>query len=104
MKDFVVNTSYQYYPFVSAMESVRVIRRSLRKLKKIEAPALILQTSGDYLVSKTSPWILYNAIRSKNKKLRWIKTRHNGHVFDEEDVADSISIMINFLRNIEEEK
>lgn len=104
MKDFVINTSYQYYPLVSAAESVRVIRKSLKKLKKVDAPALILQTSGDYLVSKTSPWILYNAIPSQNKKLRWITTRHNGHVFDEEDVADSISIIINFLKSLEEEE
>jgi len=103
-KEYVASTSYQYYPLVSAVESVKVIRRSLKKLRKINKPVLILQTSGDYLVSKTSPWILYNSISSPDKKMQWIKTKHNGHVIDENDIDDSISIIVNFLKKFEENK
>jgi carboxylesterase len=101
-KDFISNTSYQYYPISSAAEAVKVIRHSLKKLRKIKKPVLILQTSRDYLVSKSSPWILYNSISSPEKKMQWIKTRHNGHVIDESDVDDSISIILNFLKKFEQ--
>ena len=101
-KDFVATTSYQYYPISSAAEAVKVIRHSLKMLRKIKKPVLILQTSRDFLVSKSSPWILYNSILSRDKKMQWIKARHNGHVIDESDVDDSISIIINFLKKFEE--
>lgn len=101
-KKFLATTSYQYYPLGSAAEAVRVIRHSLKKLRKINKPVLVLQTSRDYLVSKASPWILYNSISSPDKKMQWIKARHNGHVIDENDVDDSISIIVNFLKKFEE--
>ncbi|MEA1926260.1 MAG: alpha/beta fold hydrolase [Patescibacteria group bacterium] len=101
-RGFLTNTSYQYYPLASASESIKVIRHSLKCLRKIKAPALILQTSSDYLVAKTSPWILYNSISSKNKKLQWIKTTHGGHVLGQNDVDDLTPIMLSFIKNIEQ--
>ncbi len=101
-RGFLANTSYQYYPLVSASESIKVIRHSLKRLRKVKAPALILQTSSDYLVAKTSPWILYNSISSKSKKLQWIKTAHNGHVLGQNDVNDLTPIILSFIKDIEQ--
>lgn len=94
-------TSYQYFPVSSVKESLDVIRKSVFSLGKVKVPILIIQTNSDYLVAKYSPWIIYNSVGSKKKKLQWIKSKNNSHVMISERTPDFFSSINNFLREVE---
>lgn len=94
-------TSYQYFPVVSVKQSLDVIRKSVFSLGKVTAPVLIMQTNSDYLVAKYSPWVIYNGVSSKKKKLQWIKSENNSHVMISEKTPDFLSSIESFLQEIE---
>ena len=94
-------TSYQYFPVVSVRECLEAIRKATFSLKKVTAPILILQTNEDYLVSKYSPWVIYNGVKSKTKKLQWVKTKNSSHVLNDSEMSDSNSMILNFIKEIE---
>lgn len=94
------STSYQYYPTKSVREVLRSTRRCAFSLRKVIAPVLILQTSKDYIVAKYSPWIIYNSISSKMKKLQWIKLQNEDHVFIQDEMKDCYDLILNFIKEI----
>lgn len=98
----LATTSYQYYPVSSVRECLNLIRSSVLSLKKITPPILILQTNKDYLVAKYSPWVIFNSVRSKKKKMQWIKTRESSHVLNKDEEKDSLHLIQSFIREIEQ--
>jgi len=94
-------TSYQYFPAINAKQCLKIIRRATFSLKHISVPILILQTNEDYVVAKYSPWVIYNSVKSKTKKLQWVKTKTNSHVLNDSEMSDSILIINNFIKKIE---
>lgn len=95
-------TTYQYYPVVSVRECLKVIRRSVLSLNSVSAPILILQTDKDYLVAKYSPWVIYNSVRSKFKKMQWLKTKHGNHVPKKDEESDLLPIVLGFVEELEQ--
>lgn len=95
------NHSYEKFPVRSGRECLKAIRKSALKLHKITAPVLIIQTNTDYLVAKYSPWVIYNQIKSKIKKLQWIQSKHNSHTLTKEETRDFFSVIYNFILNLE---
>ncbi len=77
---FNENDSYQYFPTKNMIEVLAVIGKSVKLLSKITAPLLILQTKNDFFVTKYSPWVIYNNVSSKIKKINWIHTDSENHV------------------------
>lgn len=96
-----LNHSYRYFPLRSAGESLKAMKKSASKLKKVTAPVLILQTNSDYLVAKYSPWVIYNRINSKIKKLQWIQSRYESHTLTKEETKDFFVAIHNFLLELE---
>lgn len=94
------NTSYQYFPAVSVKRCLETIRRSVFSLPKVEVPILIFQTNHDYLIAKYSSWLIYNSVKSKFKKLEWIKIKNDNHTLNQDEVADVVSSSINFIEKI----
>lgn len=94
------NISYQYYPLVSTKEVLETIKTSNKSLKKVACPALIIQTSADYLVAKYSPWIIYNLIGAENKKMHWVRTGHANHILVGKEIKDTCDIIINFIEDV----
>jgi carboxylesterase len=72
--------SYQYFPIQNMKEVLAMIEESVRFLKKVVAPILILQTKNDFFVTKYSPWIIYKNVSSKIREMRWIHTNSENHV------------------------
>ncbi len=102
--DFLNATSYQYYPTKSVKEILRSTRSCAFSLRKVTAPTFILQTSKDYVVAKYSPWIIYNSISSKIKKLQWIKLQKEDHVFVQDEMKDCYILISNFINQINSQK
>ncbi|MFO7807349.1 MAG: alpha/beta fold hydrolase [Candidatus Moraniibacteriota bacterium] len=95
---FKKSSSYSYFPVKSAQESVRLIRASGKKLGEIKTPVLIIQTNNDYMVASYSPWVVYNKIGSKNKKLHWIEVKEETHILLSENTSDYTSAIDNFIK------
>ncbi len=98
--DFLNTTSYQYYPTKSVREVLRSMRSCSFSLPKVTTPTFILQTSKDYIVAKYSPWVIYNSIGSKVKKLQWIKLQKEDHVFVQDEMKDCYILISNFIDQI----
>ncbi len=95
------NHSYAKFSIRSGRECLRAIRRSALKLHKVTAPVLIIQTNTDYLVAKYSPWVIYNRIKSKIKKLQWIQSKHSSHTLIRSETKDFFSVIYNFILELE---
>jgi carboxylesterase len=89
--------TYQYFPLKSVKETFRAIKKSLASFKKLEIPVLILQTSKDYLVTKYSPWIIFNSLKTEEKQLEWIKSEYNNHVITDSELPDSFASILRFI-------
>lgn len=73
---------YPYYPIESAKTVVELAEETRKFLPKIEKPILIMQSSSDHMVSKKSPRIIFDGVKSKEKEIFWIKNAY--HVFVQE--------------------
>ncbi|MBT6753381.1 alpha/beta fold hydrolase [bacterium] len=102
--DFFNTTSYQYYPTICVREVLSATRHCAFSLLKVTAPLLILQTNKDYVVAKYSPWVIYNSVSSKVKKLQWIKLQNEDHVFIQDEMKDCFDMILNFIEQISSRK
>lgn len=73
------HNAYSYYPLGSAKEVIRLAEYTRDNLSKIGKPMLIMQSTTDHLVSRKSPQMIYNGIKSKIKEIYWIENVY--HVF-----------------------
>jgi len=90
--------SYQYFPTKNMKEVLSIIKKSVKSLKKIKAPVLILQTKNDFFVTKYSPWIIYKNISSEIKEISWIHTESENHVPQESlEVKRTVKIIEQFI-------
>ena len=70
---------YMYYPVESAKEVMKMADRTREILPRITKPILIMQSDSDHMVSKKSPQMMYDGVKSKIKEIFWIKNVY--HVF-----------------------
>ena len=70
---------YAYYPIESAKEVVRLTEATREFLPRITKPILILQSTSDHMVSKKSPQIIFDGVKSKIKEIFWVGNAY--HVF-----------------------
>jgi len=71
--------AYMYYPVESAKEVVELADETKLFLPQIIKPILIMQSDSDHMVSKKSPQMMYDGVKSKIKEIFWIKDVY--HVF-----------------------
>lgn len=90
--------SYSYFPIKSAQESLKLIKKTGKQLRNIQTPVLIIQTNNDYMVASYSPWIVYNRIGSKVKKLHWIQVEKETHISLDKNTSDYTSAIDNFIK------
>jgi len=84
---------YMYYPIESAKEVQRLAEETKKFLPNVDKPILIMQSTTDYLVSKSSPRIIAGGVKSKIKEIFWIKNVY--HVFaGEREVWEKIEEFI----------
>jgi carboxylesterase len=76
MKDRKV---YMYYPIESAKEVVRLSDATMEFLPRIKKPILIMQSTTDHMVTKKSPRMIFDGVKSKTKEIFWIENAY--HVF-----------------------
>ena len=98
--DYPGSTSYQYFPVKSVLQSLRTIRTAAFSLTKIKIPTLILQTNQDYMVTKYSPWIIYNLVKSKVKKLHWIQSKFDNHSMVGDEITEASLVIKRFIFEI----
>jgi len=92
--------SYQYFPMKNSRQVFYLVRNSIFSLRKILAPILILQTRNDFFVTKYSPWIIYNNVSSKIKKMQWLHTNSENHVPEGAEVKTMAKEVEKFLKKI----
>lgn len=100
--DVMEATSYQYFPFSSVQESFNIMRKSLRALKRTKIPTLIFQISGDYMIGKRSPWMIYKNLRSQYKKINWISSAKKSHIPLEGELDDFIIAVSLFISDLQD--
>lgn len=84
---------YAYYPIENAKEIFRLAKHTREFLPEIEKPILIMQSTADHMVSKKSPQMIFDGVKSKMKEIFWIKNAY--HVFAEnKKVHDKIAEFI----------
>jgi len=70
---------YPYYPIESAKTVVELAEETRKFLPRIEKPILIMQSTTDHMVSKKSPRIIFENVKSKIKEIFWVENVY--HVF-----------------------
>jgi carboxylesterase len=71
--------AYAYYPVSSAKEVMKMADITRKFLPRVTKPILIMQSTIDHIVSKKSPQIIFDAVRSNGKEIFWVKDAY--HVF-----------------------
>ncbi len=94
------DSSYQYFPVINMREILQTIKESVRSLKKIKTPLLILQTKNDFFVTKQSPWIIYKNVPARTKRIQWIETDTENHVPQGEEVDKVAEAVRDFVDKI----
>jgi carboxylesterase len=74
-----IRPAYPYYPVASAKEIMRLAKATEKFLSKVSKPILIMQAKRDYLVSRQSPRIIHNGVKSEVKEIYWVENAY--HVF-----------------------
>ncbi len=88
---------YTYYPVESAKTAMDLSDELFKFLPRIKKPLLILQSTTDHMVSKKSPRIILDGIKSKKKEIFWIENVY--HVFmDREEVKEKIAEFISKVK------
>ncbi|OGI27585.1 MAG: hypothetical protein A2359_04640 [Candidatus Moranbacteria bacterium RIFOXYB1_FULL_43_19] len=72
---------YMYYPVESAKEVMKLADETRKYLPAVIKPILIMQSTSDHMVSKRSPQIIADGVKSKIKEIFWIENAY--HVFAE---------------------
>lgn len=70
---------YPYYPVESAKAVFKLTEETKKFLPQITKPILIMQSTADHMVSKRSPKIIFDGVRSKIKEIFWVEDVY--HVF-----------------------
>ncbi len=92
-----IRPAYPYYPVNSAKEIMRLAEATEKFLPKVAKPILIMQTKNDYMVSRKSPEMIYDGVKSKIKEIFWIENAY--HVFvDDKKVHERIAEFISKVR------
>jgi esterase/lipase len=88
------NINYQKHPLEFVFQLKKIMNKTERLLYKIKDPILIIQ--GDYVVNPQSAILIYDKVKSKDKKLTTIpRDRHNILSEGEEfEVFDSVYRLI----------
>ena len=85
---------YPYYPVESVKTVFELAEETRKFLPRIEKPILIMQSTTDHMVSKKSPQMIFDGVKSKMKEIFWIENVY--HVFAEEKkVGEKILQFIN---------
>jgi len=74
--------SYQQYPLKNVLELAELVKESRKDLNKIFQPCLIMQSSSDHIISKSSLIKIYNQISSKKKKKKYVKRSYHTFIAD----------------------
>ena len=84
---------YLYYPVESAKEVIRLAEATEKFLPQITKPILVMQSKTDHMVSKNSPQMIFDEVKSKTKEIFWIEKAY--HVFvDDKKVWEKIGEFI----------
>lgn len=70
---------YSFYPISSAKEVMKLAKHTQNNLSHIRKPILIMQSTTDHLVSRKSPMMIYNGVKSDIKDIFWAEKAY--HVF-----------------------
>lgn len=91
--------SYQMYPISSVKELFKLKDLSRMNLHKIKQPCIIMQSTSDYIISRSSLRKIYSKIGSKNKTKKYIKRSYHTFVSDikSEHVFEEI---LRFIKSI----
>jgi carboxylesterase len=88
--------SYQTYPIQSAIETFELIRVARNILSRISQPCFVLQSTSDHIAAKGSLEKIYEKIKSKAKKKKYVKRAYHTFISDikNKEVFEDI---LNFL-------
>lgn len=70
---------YMYYPVESAKEVMKLADATREFLPRITKPILVMQSTTDHMVSKKSPRMIFDGVKSGTKEIYWIENAY--HVF-----------------------
>ncbi|MDD5489333.1 MAG: alpha/beta fold hydrolase [Candidatus Moranbacteria bacterium] len=91
---------YLRYPIESAKEVVRLSDATRKFLPRVTKPVLVMQSTTDHMVSKRSPRMIADGVKSKIKEIFWIENVY--HVFvGEKKVWEKIGEFVKNSSNIQ---
>lgn len=73
---------YMYYPIQSVKEVMKLTNETKVFLPRVTKPILIMQSTTDHMISKKSPQMIFEGVKSKVKEIFWIENVY--HVFVKE--------------------
>lgn len=74
--------SYQSYSMTSALEAVKLIKESRKYVPSIKQPCFLIQSLSDHIVAGKSSKEVYKQIKSKVKKIKYIKRAYHTFISD----------------------
>ncbi|QOR62744.1 alpha/beta fold hydrolase [Sulfurovum sp. ST-21] len=88
--------NYTKHPLSSVVQMEKVMSRAQSMLKKVTAPILIIQGDNDPVVKRESARLIYDTIRSKEKKLLLLPREKHSILSDEgnREVFEAVSHFI----------
>ncbi len=74
--------TYQTYPIDSALEVFQLAKVARKGMQRITQPILIIQSSQDHIVTRSSIYELYLRVRSKRKKKILLSNAYHNFIAD----------------------
>lgn len=88
--------NYHKHPLASVSQLEKIMSKTVKSLKDVKAPILVIQGDNDPTVKRESAKLIYDGVRSKDKQLM-ILPRNRHSILADNDCAEVFSAIYHFM-------
>ncbi len=92
-------STYKYIPINNLFELAKGIKLSKKAIKKVTYPILIMQSTTDFGVDEKSVDYIFQNVKSKYKKVHWVKNAYHVFIVDR-NREKSFKVIFDFVKKI----
>ena len=91
--------NYRHMPIRGLYELTRLVSQAKAAIPKIQCPVSVIQAEADHVVDPISANIIYDALKTEDKRLHWIPGKKHGIVYSNVgDVHQTVNEFVEYFR------